>query len=172
MTSAIRMMSYREIERGLETLRLNTRTLGRATKLVRLSPKRAFRLQPVTFLSLVILAIYMMWFGTTLLVEPITQARIHGFHGPELIVGIRVWGWLFLGGGLLMAARLMMFGYWRASLVLHLIDVIVCVAWAAAWFAGPLTSAQPAYTLIAVLVTGLPYINAIAQRFLVLVPRR
>lgn len=136
-----------------------------------MSPATAFRWRPLTFVSTALVGAWMLWFGAVLLLIPLPPARAALFRGPEQIMGVRAWGVAFLVGALCMIARLALFDR-RHGFTLQVAGMLVVVGWAGAWYAGPLTTAQPAYSLIAILTIGLPYIHVIADRYLVVIPRR
>lgn len=127
--------------------------------------------EPITFITTAMLAAWMLWFGSTLLSLPLVAHRRSFFRGPEELFSVRTWGWLFVAAGILALARLLLAPWRRLAACLDILFVAVTVAWAGAWFAGPMTAAQPAYALIAILTAGLPYINRIATQYLVLTPR-
>lgn len=136
-----------------------------------MSPASAFRWRPLTFVSTLLIAVWMVWFGLTLEFIPLPPVRAALFRGPEQIMGVRTWGWAFIVGAACMLARLALFNH-RHGFTLQVAGMLVVVGWAGAWYAGPLTTAQPAYSLIAILAIGLPYIHVIADRYLVVTPRR
>lgn len=161
------VLSYDQIQTGLRV-----HALAKLRPVPWTTPTVAFRSQPVTYAAIGILSLWMTWFGVVLLVEPFTPGRVHAFRGPLTILGIHTWGILFLLAAAITASRFLLYGHRILDLTAHLVGSMLVVAWAAGWFAGPLTTAQPAYSLIALLAVLLPYIGPLARRFLFLVPKR
>lgn len=134
------------------------------------SPYFAFIRQPITYTTILMVAVWMIWFGATLLTIKQQNPPV-GYIGPRLLMGLRAWGWCFLIAGVAMLGRLWLFEHSRVSNSIHFVCVMVCVGWCASWYAGPETTAIPAYTFVAVCCVGLPFIHPLASRYLKLTPR-
>jgi hypothetical protein len=123
-----------------------------------MSPVSAYHWRPLTFISTTLISLWMLWFGVYLVALPFPLRRYGAYSGPEQLLSLREWGAAFLIGSVLMATRLFFLDR-TLGFLMQLTAMMVVVGWAGAWFAGPLTLAQPAYTLIAVLTVGLPFIH-------------
>jgi hypothetical protein len=134
------------------------------------SPYVAFARQPITCVAIAALGGWMIWFGVTLLTMRLLSPPV-GYEGPRVIMGLRSWGAAFLVVGALMLVRLWLAERHALSSALHFLGVMVTVAWAASWYAGPNTTAIPAYTFVAVVCVFLPFIHPLAERWLKLTPR-
>lgn len=162
MTTAT--MGFTDIARQVEAL--NDRR--------RMSARTALRARPVTFVSIIVLATWMAVFGLALLRFSFTPTQLRVLNaGPGAVLDIKVWGWLFLAGAAVRVVSLWTFGTVRAglSLGLHLIATLVALGWAASWFSTPQSLALLAYLFIAIMSVGLPYIDILARKFLLLIPR-
>lgn len=126
---------------------------------------RNFRRYPVTFSSIVLLSIYMLFFGSVLVSFHPGPTRIGAFAGPLTFMPLHAWGMWYLVLGAAKIVRLFLFEHMLWSNLIHFAVTLLVVAWATSFYAGPIGTGVPAYTLIAVLTIGLPFITPLASRY-------
>lgn len=124
-----------------------------------------FRRRPLTFISITMISGYMIFLGLVLQHVTPGPSRIGSFSGPLTFMSLHMWGKLYIALGLVKLLRLLLFSQPFWSYMIHVLVSTVLVAWAASFYAGPLTTAMPSYTFIAILCVGLPFITPIARRY-------
>jgi hypothetical protein len=131
------------------------------------SPVDALRDTPITSTMLVLIAAYSWWLGYILVhsAAKLPRERQLGYRGPLSLCGLSTWGHLFIAAGVLIAARLFIHAdHRRLSMALHMVGMMVSMAWAISFDLGPVTTGQAAYTFEAVVIFGTPFTVGVIER--------
>lgn len=137
------------------------------------NPLATLRRRPITSSMVLLVSVYSVWLGFLIRhAATLPPVRRLGYAGPASLCSLRVWGVLFVIAGVCVFGRLFIHPERRRfSLALHLVAMMVSLAWAVSFDLGPVTTGQGAYSFEAVVIFGIPFVSQLLDNNYVRVPR-
>lgn len=127
---------------------------------------RSIKLRPITSLTLFNVGLYCLWqsYVITFYTRHLPAQRLIGYHGPLQMASLAHWAIAYGIIGVLMITRPFLLNLPKVDLALHAICMFPIMTWAVAFDVGPASTAQPAYTLVALLLAGTPLITILVDK--------
>lgn len=138
------------------------------------SPLSMLRNRPITAGMTLLVAIYSEWLGFLICdASKLPPVRLLGYAGPMSLFPLHTWGHLFMLAGLCFFGRLFIPAIRQtASVALHMLGMMVSLAWALAFDLGKPSTGQAAYTFEAIVVFGIPFASQVLDRYYVHLGRK